>query len=136
MSNYIKNARIIMILGYAYFILTKTIIGRTVLPEPILRGLFWEIREGYWINILMNILLFIPLGFLIGGWKGLVAGFLFSCTIESIQFFGRLGFCELDDVLNNTIGSGLGVIINMQLRKCIFSIKEKTSRNTQVERDL
>ena len=114
-----------MIIGYAYFILTKTILGRTVLPEPILRGLFWEIREGYWNNILMNILLFVPLGFLIGGWKGLATGILFSCTIESIQYFGRLGFCELDDLMNNTIGSGFGVIINLQVRKCILSIKKR-----------
>lgn len=101
----------------------QTVIGRTVLQEPIFRGLFWEIREGYWNDILMNIILFFPLGFLIGGWKGLVVGFLFSCTIEVVQYFGRLGFCELDDVLNNTIGACLGVITSLQIRKRICSIK-------------
>ena len=90
------------------FILTKTLIGRTVLPEPIFKGLFWELQQGYWNDIKLNIILFVPLGFLIGGWIGVLIGFLLSCGIEIIQYFARLGYCELDDVLHNTIGVGIG----------------------------
>lgn len=106
------------------------------MPEPIFRGLFWEVQAGYWNDIFMNIVLFIPLGFLIGGWKGIVSGFLLSCSIEVIQYFGRLGFCELDDVLNNTIGAGLGVITSQQIQKCILAKNEKTLHIIQEERDL
>lgn len=124
-----KYVKWLMIGVYIYFILTKTIIGRTVMAEPILRGLFWEVQAGYWSDILMNILLFIPLGFLIGGWKGVAFGFALSCSIEVIQYFGRLGFCELDDVLNNTIGTCVGTIARIQIRKCYFTLKENTPRD-------
>ena len=131
-----KYIKWILAAGYVYFILTRTIIGRPVLPDPILRGLFWEVREGYWDNILMNILLFVPFGFLIGGWKGVVAGFFISCSIEMIQFLGRLGFCELDDVMNNTIGAGVGVIVRFLSHKCYSAIKGKSSRDYCMKRDL
>ena len=131
-----KYVKWILIGAYIYFILTKTVIGRTVLSEPLLRGIFWELREGYWKDIFMNILLFIPLGFLIGGWKGVAVGFVFSCSIETIQYFGRLGFCELDDVLNNMIGAGIGVIIRFLSHKYYSAIKGKSSHDYCMERDL
>lgn len=105
---YIKQ---ILIILYACFILTQTIIGRAIRPEPILQGLFWEVQNGMWMDILLNILLFIPVGFLIGGWKGLVIGFVLSCSIEAVQYFGQLGYCEIDDVVNNTIGTGIGIFL-------------------------
>lgn len=104
---------------YVYFILTKTVIGRPVQPEPIFKGLFWETQNGMWSDIWLNILLFIPLGLLIGGWKGVLIGFLLSCGIELVQYFGRIGYCELDDVLHNTIGAGIGAGINVLIRKSV-----------------
>lgn len=104
-----KYFKLGLIVLYVYFILTKTVIGRPVQPEPIFKGLFWELQQGYWNDIKLNILLFIPLGFLIGGWKGILIGFMLSCGIELVQYFDRLGYCELDDVLHNTIGAGIGV---------------------------
>lgn len=94
---------------YILFILCFTIIGRTSLPEPIFKGLFWEVQSGLWSDILLNILLFVPLGIIIGGWKGLIIGFVLSGTIEATQYFFRIGYCELDDILNNTIGASIGV---------------------------
>ena len=62
-----------------------------------------------WSDIVLNILLFVPLGLIIGGWKGLLICFALSGMIEAAQYFFQIGFCELDDVLNNTIGAGIGV---------------------------
>ena len=112
---YVKWGIVIL---YMYFILTKTIIGRQTQVESIFRGLFWEVQNGYWRDIWLNILLFIPLGFLIGGWNGVVVGFVFSCGIEATQYIFRLGFCEVDDVVNNTIGAGIGVGMNAILKAC------------------
>lgn len=114
-----KSVRCVLIIGYIYFILTQTVIGRSIQSEPLFKPLFWEVQVGYWKDIMLNIILFVPLGFLIGGWKGIVVGFLLSSTIETIQYFERLGFCELDDVLNNTIGAGIGALIHVIMRKCI-----------------
>lgn len=107
-----KYAKWVLVVAYVYFILTQTVIGRMVQSEPIFRGLFWEIQNGMWNDIRLNIILFIPLGFLIGGWKGLLMGFVLSCGIETVQFYGRLGYCEIDDVINNTIGTSVGVGIH------------------------
>lgn len=104
-----KYFKWVLVVGYIYFILTKTLIGRPIQPEPIFRDLFWEFRNGMWSDIRLNIFLFIPLGFLIGGRKGFMIGFVLSVTIEVAQYFGRIGYCELDDVLHNTIGAGVGV---------------------------
>ena len=41
---------------------------------------------------------------------------ILSCCIEITQYFACLGYCEVDDVLNNTIGAGLGVCIRKSLR--------------------
>lgn len=70
---------------------------------------------GYWWDIVLNILLFIPLGFLLGdkGWKAVFLGFLLSASIELIQYIAVLGYCEADDVLNNTIGCGFGIVLWM-----------------------
>lgn len=111
-----------LIVLYVYFILTKTVIGRSVHPEPIFKGLFWELQKGLWSDIRLNILLFIPLGFLIGGWKGVLFGFLFSSGIEIIQYTGRLGYCEVDDILNNTIGAGIGAGMNVLIRKSVGEV--------------
>ena len=105
-----KYVRWILILAYVYFILTKTVIGRPVLPEPIFKGLFWEVQNGMWSDIRLNILLFIPLGFLIGGWKVILACLMLSVGIEVYQYFGRVGYCEIDDVINNAFGSCCGVL--------------------------
>ena len=111
-----------LIAGYIYFILTKTVLFRAPYPEPIFQPLFWELQNGMWSDIRLNILLFIPLGLLIGGWRGLLIGFCLSCGIEIVQYFGRLGYCELDDILNNTIGAGIGVGLNVLIRKSIVDM--------------
>lgn len=62
----------------------------------------------------MNICLFVPLGFLIPYCtrRGLIftvfTGLLLSATIEAIQYYYCLGYCEFDDVFNNTVGSIIG----------------------------
>lgn len=114
-----KYVKWVLVAGYFYFILTQTVIGRAVHSEPIFKCLFWEIQNGMWTDIKLNILLFIPLGLLIGGWKGLKIGFTLSAMIEATQYFGKIGYCELDDMLNNSIGAGVGAGINVLIRKSI-----------------
>ena len=93
-----------------------TLWNRSVHHDHIFYGLFWELRGHMWGDIIKNIALFVPLGLIIGGRKGVVIGFILSCGIEATQYFARLGYCELDDILNNTIGAGLGVYIRKSIR--------------------
>ncbi len=119
----LKPVRWVLISLYILFIFTRTVLGRSQIPEQIFKGLFWEIEVGYWSDIILNIVLFMPLGFLIGGCKGLIIGFGLSCGIELLQFVGKLGFCEVDDVLNNTIGTGVGVLLNMRTKSIIEKVR-------------
>lgn len=67
---------------------------------------------GYWIDIRLNVLLFLPLGFLLGtateNWRIVLLGFILSVFIELLQYALVLGWCQADDVLNNTIGTAVG----------------------------
>ena len=71
-----------------------------------------ELRE----EVLLNILLYIPFGSLIHyafpklkWWTIVVSGFLMSGLTETIQLFFKLGLCEVDDLISNTLGTIIGV---------------------------
>ena len=112
---------------YILIILWITLFSREPMTTRIFRGLFWEIEMGYWNNIIQNILLFIPLGFLIGGKRGIIAGVLLSIGIELTQYIAVLGYCELDDVLNNTIGAAIGALLYKKFGKRIEQFIKKHS---------
>ena len=111
--------RKVLVSLYILIILWITLFSREPMKVRIFRGLFWEIEMGYWNNIIQNILLFIPLGFLIGGKRGIIAGVLLSIGIELTQYIAVLGYCELDDVLNNTIGAAIGSLLFKKFGKRI-----------------
>ena len=114
-----RKSRKILVALYILIILWITLFSRIPGTVRIFRGLFWEVEMGYWNNIIQNILLFIPLGFLIGGKRGIIAGVLLSIGIELTQYIFRLGYCELDDVLNNTIGAAIGSLLFKKFGKRI-----------------
>ena len=111
--------RKVLVAIYILIILWITLFSREPMTTRIFRGLFWEIEMGYWNNIIQNILLFIPLGFLIGGKRGIIAGVLLSIGIELVQYIAVLGYCELDDVLNNTTGTAIGSLLFKKFGKRI-----------------
>ena len=123
-----KKSRKILVALYILIILWITLFSRRPMESRIFRGLFWEIEMGYWNNIIQNILLFIPLGFLIGGKPGIIAGVLLSIGIELTQYIAVLGYCELDDVLNNTIGAAIGALLYKKFGKRIEQFIKKHSK--------
>ena len=84
----------------------------------------WSSLKG----IVLNILLFIPFGYLIPAvwphkkwswWKIMLFGFAVSFCVETVQLVTRLGFADVDDLMNNTIGSVLGYLI---YKRCMTSV--------------
>ena len=77
---------------------------------------FTQGDEGLGIQIVNNILLFIPFGFALPlnfpQFEKLrytiLAAALLSLAVELIQGFTGLGLCEIDDVMGNTLGAGIG----------------------------
>lgn len=88
---------------------------------------FWELIKalnGDWNMLLLiieNIMLFIPLGFLlvqlgVGCKETVIWGFFLSILIELAQLFFHLGLFEIDDIVNNTAGTLFGAILYKRLR--------------------
>lgn len=77
------------------------------------------LSEGFTPATILNIVLFLPFGFLSSlafnglnshWYYGLLVGFLFSILIEFLQAFcGR--YVQLDDVVMNTLGAFLGFLV-------------------------
>lgn len=74
-------------------------------------------------EIWMNILMFMPFGMSLPcGFKisckcTVFLGLLCSLCIELVQFIFKLGTCELDDIIANTIGVCIGVLCVCIFRK-------------------
>lgn len=80
-------------------------------------GLFWYYRRILFdsrarADIIKNIWLFIPLGAILYRLYPkaiiLLVPVVLSIHIEGIQLFARIGTCELDDVISNSLGSWIG----------------------------
>ena len=112
------------LIGYMFLVLADTVLIRRagqmfrfeLLP-------FWSYRDYFngtdptlMKQILANVIMFIPIGVLLGrriGWKGLLVAAGLSIVIEVLQLVSQRGLCEFDDVIHNTIGAliGVGVVI-------------------------
>ena len=122
--------------AYTIFIVWYTLLKREPQDYRIFRPeLFWAIRE--WIGnptvenkveavqYLLNILFFIPYGLLFpwkDSWKRVfVTALVLSVFIEFSQFIFNLGWCEVDDVISNTLGAmiGWGVMWKVNKRKTV-----------------
>lgn len=82
-------------------------------------------------QIIWNIFIFIPMGMFMpicfDTFKRyryvLLSIFAMSCTIELIQGIGKLGLFEVDDIMNNLLGTVIGVGIYAMLKKLYVIIK-------------
>ena len=122
---------ILFLLAYFALILGKTVIYReTGAVEEVNTYPFWSYAEGFTkrryvlVQNLLNIILFLPIGFLLGAiiksYRLLIVTLLgagLSLTIELLQLFFEKGLCEFDDIFHNTVGSILGLLILNGVRK-------------------
>lgn len=77
--------------------------------------------SGSWRNIILNILMFVPLGILLPltfksckkYWLTYLMGIFFTLFIEIIQLISGRGIFELDDIFNNALGCIIGYGIVM-----------------------
>ena len=81
---------------------------------------FWSYGvKSLRMEILLNIILFIPVGLLAPRWKtvGLTAGY--SMLIELAQLISCRGLFEFDDVIHNALGTAVGVLIVLGIRRLL-----------------
>ncbi len=120
--------------------------------------LFWSYRDAFrWTErgirirrlglarqILLNMLVYVPVGLLMPiVWHGrrhpyvltLLTGAVLSLLTELVQYFTHKGLCELDDLLNNTIGCMLGAALLALGMACIRRM-DRTSKSVQTTEDV
>lgn len=124
----------ILFVIYTIFVVWMTLLKReprasTRVIEP---ELFWAFRG--WLNgapdgkqesiqYIQNVLFFIPFGFLFPckKWKPVfMSALMTSIIIEATQYIFNLGWCELDDVISNTVGALIGFGCYVIVHKLIY----------------
>ncbi|NLM35434.1 MAG: VanZ family protein [Clostridiales bacterium] len=121
------------------------VLGATMFSRPSFEisasslHLFFSYKDAWnsfskaaWRNIILNICMFIPLGFLLPlfsdkfkiWWKNYLVGLATTLIIELLQLVTHRGIFEIDDIINNFWGTmiGYGLII---LVKDLFKRKDK-----------
>ena len=115
------------ILLYVLCILYITILSRTpalarnVRPIPFWSFLDWF--NGNWSrggSIALNIVLFIPLGYLLAGvwkskWVPLTICLTVPIAIEVVQYFTYYGYFDTDDIIANFLGGVIGILCYQQV---------------------
>lgn len=110
-------------------------------PEEINLIPFYWLTEGVR-PYLENILLFIPLGFMLPCiwkkyevlWQTARSGITFSFIIEMSQLFNRR-ITDIDDLLMNTLGALIGWVIFRLLKEHLAKLQDKVSvQSTHIEK--
>jgi Glycopeptide antibiotics resistance protein len=121
-----------------------TPIGLTIPPDEINLIPFHWITEGVraYIENIENILLFIPLGFMLPCiwkkyevlWQTALFGLTFSLIIELSQLF-NLRVTDIDDLLMNTLGALIGCVIFRLLKEHLSKLQSKVCvRSTNIKK--
>ena len=114
-----------LLLPYLFLVFCSTVVVRTPFTgQHFQPELFWsweswsQQRE----QVIANIIMFLPVGLLgypMLGWKVVPASFLGSAMIEVLQLISARGLCEYDDILHNTAGAVMGMILSVVVRAIV-----------------
>lgn len=128
---------IIIICKFAFFpyillILWLILINRTPTHSQTIAPLFYELKliiqtQDTWsiIDSVRNLLMLMPFGFMIAEifpkfrsiYKIALIALTFSVFIETAQLLTARGTCQIDDIMNNTLGAMVGGYIQMKIQK-------------------
>lgn len=126
---------------YVLIVLIATLLGRS--ESPASQGVslipfasyikFFQGETEMLRESIMNIVFFYPLGLLLGGAaseklprkRSLVLAFLLSLFIECCQWIFNLGYAEVDDVMHNTLGAALGLLVMHLVERIDKGIQSK-----------
>ena len=111
-----------LLAGYLFLILAVTVLDRRPGPKMTYELIpFWSYGvKSLRMEILLNVILFIPVGLLAPRWKtvGLAAGY--SLLIELAQLVSFRGLFEFDDVIHNALGTAIGVLLVLGMRRVVM----------------
>ena len=131
-----------LLAAYILFILMETVIGRKpgvgrVELTPLWSYSHPELR----MEIILNYILFVPLGLLLYfcfgekfGLRVALAGVLLSASVELIQLTFKIGVFEFDDMIGNTVGCLFGALVGKAIRELKRRIEQATPQDGVEER--
>ncbi|MBR2549687.1 MAG: VanZ family protein [Clostridiales bacterium] len=125
---------------YLSFVLTITVIERIVTAKAKYElELFWTykaIQAGQTdlrAEIFWNVVLFIPIGILVSmmlpkkrKWLSIIVGFLMSAGIELTQLLLHRGLFEFDDMVHNTLGTVIGLVLFLIVSGIVKAVRGRT----------
>lgn len=112
-----------VLIFYLFVVLSVTLLRHNGYGGGHIISFFYSYKDAWitasetaWRNIILNILMFVPLGFWLPiGKKGFrsflktsLVGCLLTVAIEALQLILSLGLFEVADVFNNTLGTMIG----------------------------
>ena len=137
-----KAVLLLLFAGYIAIVLYATLMRMSGFHMQYNLHLFKAWREAWnnysvknIANVLLNVAMFVPLGFLLPLlWKlcrkwyvAIPSGFGFSLAIELIQLLTRRGVCDVDDLFCNTLGAVIGYFLIMAVLAICVEKKWKTT---------
>lgn len=96
--------------GYLFFVFAVTLFSRKAGKAVIRLTPFWSYKKGLTAQIKANIMLFVPIGLLAERYA-LLSALGTSLAVELLQLVTRRGTFDVDDIISNMIGAGIGVMI-------------------------
>lgn len=100
---------------------------RSLNLQPFYSWQHYSVWWGPWTNTIGNIVMFVPLSFLITGWLNqrsstrhpavwaVVIGIGLSLCIEVAQFALAVGYSDVDDLMFNSVGAVVGAVLFIRL---------------------
>lgn len=138
--DWLRRIGLSFLVSYLFLVIAVTVFLRTPSAKS---NLILELFRSYkeyntndftWFEIRANVLLFIPIGFLLPMaikkpfYIPLITGVGISVTIELLQLVLRRGTCEIDDLISNSIGLLIGYCAFLLVKAIVFAIKKLCSR--------
>ncbi len=123
-----KGLRVIanlLLIEYVFLIFCSTVIFRDIKESSLYKPLSFDTYNGLLEGganvepeIFFNVLFFVPIGILLYGvskcfrwWHVMVIGCGISMSIETLQYIFKRGTLEVADIVLNTLGCTIGIII-------------------------
>lgn len=133
-----KEANSVYLIVYLCALVYFTLIFRETSGVRVNLKFFWSDKAALtnkevWSDVLRNIWLFIPFGTILYKLCPkriiLLIPFLISIVIELTQYATGIGFCELDDILNNSIGGMIGYCVGVLLNVPLSWLSKRILNN-------
>lgn len=133
----------IMLIFYLFVVFSITLFRSSVFQNGQIISFFYSYKVAWisasevaWRNIILNILMFVPLGFWLPVgkerfrvfWKTYLVGFLLTVGIESLQLILSLGLFEVADLFNNTMGTMIGYGLYKIVEYFVLLFKKKKTK--------